>query len=264
MGQKVNPVGFRLGVSKEWGSKWYNSKNYAKWLHEDLRLKEVVAERLSHAGISEIRTEHFLQEIRIFLRVARRRLAVGRGGLEVERLIAELEELTRKSVKLDIKEEVSPDTCAQLVASDIAEQIEKRAFYRRTMRRSLQMAMEAGARGVKIRLSGRLGGGEIARAEWVKDGSLPLHTLRANIDYATATAFAPYGTIGIKVWVYKGEKGQEAELLPPQQRPRSRPPRPGARRTDAKGPAAARARKPETVARTERKSESKGAKKAGA
>ncbi len=242
MGQKVNPISFRLGVSKEWNSKWYNSKNYAKWLHEDLRLKEVVSERLSTAGISEIKTEHFLQEVRVFVRVARRRLAIGKGGLEVERLIADLEKMTRKSVKLDIKEEVSPDCSAALIANNIAEQIERRAAYRRAMRRALQMAMEAGALGIKIRLSGRLGGGEIARAEWVKDGSLPLHTLRANIDYAAATAFAAYGTVGVKVWVHKDEAGKDAELGMREQA-RARRPRPPGRKPEARAEAPGRGKK---------------------
>ncbi len=251
MGQKVNPISFRLGISKEWGSKWYSSKNYAKWLHEDLRLKEIIKQRFSNAGISEIKTEHFLQEVRIFVRVARRRLAVGRGGLEVESLIADLEKMINKSVKLDIKEEVSPDTCAELIAANIAEQLKRRAAYRRTMRRSLQMAMDAGALGVKIRLGGRLGGGEIARAEWVKDGSLPLHTLRADIDYATATAFCAYGTIGVKVWIFKGDARENAEARRLEQantrRPRNFPKRnegaPGAANR-GRGPADASSKPP--------------------
>jgi len=243
MGQKVNPIGFRLGVSKEWGSKWYSSKNYAKWLHEDLRLKEVIKQRFSNAGISEIKTEHFLQEVRVFVRVARRRLAVGRGGLEVESLIEDLEKMTKKAVKLDIKEEASPNTCAELIAANIAEQLVRRMAYRRTMKRSLQLAMDSGAKGAKIRLGGRLGGGEIARDEWVKDGSLPLHTLRANIDYATATAFCNYGTIGVKVWVYKDE-ALEAEQAARMDAARPRRTGPPPRRNDGPPRAQTKSDKP--------------------
>ena len=223
MGQKVNPISFRLGVTKEWESKWYSGRNYAKWLHEDLKLREMIRGRLAHAGISEIRTEHYPQEVKIIVRAARPGIAIGRRGLEVERLTGDLEELTGKGIKLDIVEESNPDLAAQLVANNIAEQIEKRASYRRAMRRSLQMTMDSGARGAKIRLSGRLGGGEIARAEWVKDGSLPLHTLQADIDYATATAFTTYGTIGVKVWIYKGPSRDKADEQG-QSAPRSRPP----------------------------------------
>lgn len=206
MGQKVHPYGFRLGVIKDWKGRWYaNKKEYSDLLHEDLLIRHYLKEKFFTAGVSEIETERAANRVRVTIHTARPGMVIGRGGQEVDRVRRELEAITGKQVQINIVEVKVPELDAQLVAENIAFQLQRRVSFRRAMRQAQQRAMRMGALGIKIRVSGRLGGAEIARTEWTPEGSIPLHTLRADIDYGFAEAKTTYGQIGVKVWIYKGE-----------------------------------------------------------
>lgn len=216
MGQKVHPIGFRLGGIKKWDSTWYSEKEYAKFLHEDLKIRGYIKERLYHAGVSKIQIERKSNNVHITIHTARPGIVIGRKGVEVESLKQDLSKLTDKDVLIDIEEIRKPDLDAQLVAENIALQLEKRVSFRRAMKRAVTSAIKMGAKGIKVACAGRLGGAEIARTEWYREGRVPLHTLRADIDYGFAEAKTTYGVIGIKVWIFKGEimgKEEEGERL---------------------------------------------------
>ncbi len=206
MGQKVHPYGFRLGVTKNWRSRWFATQDYAKLLHEDLELKESLRERLKAAGVSAVEVERpGGSKLRITIHTSRPGLIIGRKGAEIEKLKQELAQKTKREVFIDIQEVHKPEMDAQLVAESIALQLEKRIAFRRAMRKAVESALRFGCKGIKVRVSGRLNGAEIARTEWYREGRVPLHTLRAEIDYGFAEAKTTYGIIGIKVWVYKGD-----------------------------------------------------------
>lgn len=216
MGQKVHPVGFRLGYVKTWSSRWFAVKDYAHLLHEDLRIRALVKEKLYHSGVSKIEIERSGNQIKIYISTARPGIIIGRKGAEVDKLKAELDALTKRQVQINIKEVRKPELDAQLVAENIAMQLEKRVSYRRAMKKSVAAAMRLGAQGIKVHCAGRLAGAEIARKEWYREGRVPLHTLRADIDYGLAESKTTYGQIGVKVWIYKGEllpqRGQETGM----------------------------------------------------
>jgi small subunit ribosomal protein S3 len=205
VGQKTNPVGLRLGIVKTWDSKWFATKNYSETLEEDLIIKRYVKQRLSQAGIAKILIERAADKTTVTIKTARPGLVIGRRGQQVDQLKDELQHLTGKQVFLNIEEVKRPDADAQLVAEHIAKQLEQRVSFRRAMKRAISSAMRSGAQGVKIICKGRLGGAEMARKEGYREGRVPLHTLRADIDYATATAHTTYGCVGVKVWVFNGE-----------------------------------------------------------
>lgn len=205
MGQKVNPIGLRLNIIRTWDSIWYADKDYAKKFLEDQSLRKFLKKRLFHAGISKIQIARTGDKLRIKLYTARPGIVIGKKGTEIEVLKAEIDKLTGKECVLDIQEVRRPEADAQLVAENIALQLERRVAFRRAMKKSVNMALKFGAKGVKIACSGRLGGAEIARQEWVREGRVPLHTLRADIDYGMAEANTTYGKIGVKVWIFKGE-----------------------------------------------------------
>src|SRR3974390_474272 len=205
MGQKVHPYGFRLGVTKTWRSRWFAKQDYAKLLHEDLELKESLTERLKAAGVSSIEVDRPGNKLRITIRTSRPGIIIGRKGAEIEKLKSELAKKTSREVFIDIQEVHKPELDAQLVSESIALQLEKRVAFRRAMRKAVDSALRFGCKGIKVRVSGRLNGAEIARSEWYLQGQLPLHTLRADIDYGFAEAHTTYGVIGIKAWLYKGE-----------------------------------------------------------
>ena len=204
MGQKVNPNGFRLGVNRTWSSRWYSKSNYAKFLHQDLEIKSYVEKKLKNASIAKINIERAAKKIRISIYSSRPGIIIGKKGADIEDLKNKLTKLSNLEVFLDIKEIRKPEVEAKLVAENIATQLEKRVSFRRAMKKSVQSSMRLGAKGVKILCSGRLGGAEIARNEKYNEGSVPLHTLRSDIDYATAEAETTYGIVGIKVWINKG------------------------------------------------------------
>ena len=204
MGQKVNPNGFRLGVNKTWSSRWFSKSNYAKFLHQDLEIKSYVEKKLKNASIAKINIERAAKKIRISIFSSRPGIIIGKKGADIEDLKKKLTKLSNLEVFLDIKEIRKPEVEAKLVAENIATQLEKRVSFRRAMKKSVQSSMRLGAKGVKILCSGRLGGAEIARNEKYNEGSVPLHTLRSDIDYATAEAETTYGIVGIKVWINKG------------------------------------------------------------
>lgn len=205
MGQKVHPIGYRLGYIKTWNSRWYAEKDYAKLLHEDLRIRRMVKDKLAHAGVSRIEIERSGNQAKINIHTARPGIIIGRKGAEVDKLKAELEKKTGRQIYINIKEIRKPELEAQLVAENIALQLEKRIAFRRAMKKSVQAALRLGAQGIKITCAGRLAGSEIARTEWYREGRVPLHTLRADIDFGLAEAHTTYGQIGVKVWIYKGE-----------------------------------------------------------
>ena len=217
MGQKVHPYGLRLGIIKDWEGKWYaNRKEFSELLHEALMIRRMIKERFYTAGVSRIEIERAATRTRITIHTARPGMVIGRGGAEVEKLRAELERLTEKQVQINIVEIKQAELDAQLVAENVAFQLERRISFRRAMRQAQQRAMRLGAKGIRVQVSGRLGGAEIARTEWTNEGSVPLHTLRGDIDYGFAEARTTYGRIGVKVWIYKGEvlpqKGSEARI----------------------------------------------------
>jgi len=210
MGQKVHPEGFRLGYIKTWKSRWFATRSYADQLHEDLKIRRYLKERLYHAGISRIEFERKANQLRIIVRAARPGIIIGRKGSEVDKIRQELAAMTDKELQLDIIEVRKAETNAQLVAEATAAQLERRVAFRRAMKRAVQSARRLGAQGVKIMVSGRLGGAEIARTEWYREGRVPLHTLRADIDYGFAEARTSYGRIGVKTWIFHGEVIPEA------------------------------------------------------
>lgn len=205
MGQKVHPYGFRLGVTKTWRSRWFAKGDYSKLLHEDLQLKESLLSRLKAAGISSIEVDRPGNKLRITIRTSRPGIVIGRKGAEIEKLKGDLAKKTKREVFIDIQEVHRPELDAQLVSESIALQLEKRVAFRRAMRKAVDSALRFGCKGIKVRVSGRLNGAEIARSEWYLQGQLPLHTLRADVDYGFSQAYTTYGVIGVKVWIYKGE-----------------------------------------------------------
>ena len=205
MGQKVHPYGFRLGITKTWRSRWFAKQDYAKLLREDLELKESLRGRLKAAGVSSVEVDRPGNKLRVTIRTSRPGIIIGKRGAEIEKLKQELAKKTKREVFIDIQEVHKPELDAQLVAESIALQLEKRVAFRRAMRKAVDSALRFGCKGIKVRVSGRLNGAEIARSEWYLQGQLPLHTLRADIDYGFSEAHTTYGVIGIKCWVYKGE-----------------------------------------------------------
>jgi len=205
VGQKVHPYGFRLGVNRTWRSRWFARKDYGGLLHEDLRLKAMLKNKFAHAGVSRIDVERAANKLTVVIFTSRPGIIVGKKGSEIEKLKKELQLVTGRDVNLKIQEISKPELDSQLVAEGIAQQLEKRIAFRRAMRRAVDGTLRFGAKGIKVRISGRLNGAEIARTEWYLSGQLPLHTLRADIDYGFAEASTTYGVIGIKVWIYKGE-----------------------------------------------------------
>ena len=205
MGQKVNPNGLRLGINKTWSSRWYSKADYAKLLHEDLEIKKYIQEKLASASISKVIIERAAKKLRLTVYSSRPGIIIGKKGADIESLKNKLTKMSKLEVYLDIKEVRKPEVEAKLVAENIASQLEKRISFRRAMKKAVQSSMRLGAKGVKIVCSGRLGGAEIARTEKYHEGSVPLHTLRSDIDYATAEAETTYGICGIKVWINKGE-----------------------------------------------------------
>ena len=258
MGQKIHPTGFRLVVSRDWGSRWYaNSADYARMLNEDIKVRKYLGKKLAHASVSRVLIERPAKNARITVFSARPGVVIGKKGEDIEVLKAELQKIVGVPVHVNIEEVRKPETDAQLIAASIAQQLEKRIMFRRAMKRAMQNAMRLGAQGIKIMSSGRLNGAEIARREWYREGRVPLHTLRADIDYGTAEAKTTYGIIGIKVWVFKGEilaRGEQSVATEPSsddsRRPkRTRPPgegegRPGVKRTAKREDAAPADAKP--------------------
>lgn len=205
MGQKVNPIGFRIGITRTWDSRWFAKRDYAKLLHEDIKLRAYLKQKLYAAGISKIDIERAAQKVKINVHTARPGIVIGKKGAGVEGLKADVQKLSKNEVFLNIIEVKKPEANAQLIAENVGAQLEKRVAFRRAMKKCMTAAFKQGIKGIKIRVSGRLGGAEIARTEWYSEDSVPLHTLRANIDYGTAEAHTTYGIIGIKTWVYHGE-----------------------------------------------------------
>jgi len=205
MGQKTHPHGFRLGVVKTWSSKWYEDKSYSTWLHEDIKLRKAIKKRFNHADIASVTIERAANKAKVVIATSRPGVIIGKRGAGVEQLKSELQKLTQNELFVDIQEIRKAETNAQLVAENIATQLERRVAFRRAMKKSLQTAMKFGAKGVRLRCAGRLGGSEIARSENYREGRVPLHTLRADIDLGEATAHTTYGTIGVKCWIFKGE-----------------------------------------------------------
>ena len=232
MGQKVNPIGLRLGVNRTWDSRWFaGGADYARLLHQDLKLREWLRERLSAAGVSRIIIERPHKKCRITIYAARPGVVIGKKGADIEKLRKSVAKLTDSDVVINIIEIRKPELDATLVAESIAQQLERRVAFRRAMKRAVQSAVRLGAQGIRINCSGRLGGAEIARMEWYREGRVPLHTLRADIDYALSEASTPYGIIGVKVWIFKGEimehdpQAHERRAASAQEGPASRGPR---------------------------------------
>jgi len=205
MGQKVNPIGLRLGINRTWDSRWFAGRNYGELLHEDLKLREYLEEKVKGAGVSKIVIERPAGRCRVTIHAARPGVVIGRKGADIEKLRLDLVKKIGNDVSLNIMEIRKPEIEARLVAENIAQQLERRVAFRRAMKRAVQSAMRMGALGIRINAGGRLGGAEIARTEWYREGRVPLHTLRADIDYGTAEAHTTYGVCGIKVWIFKGE-----------------------------------------------------------
>lgn len=218
MGQKVNPHGLRVGVIKGWDSKWYAGKDYEKFLLEDIKIREFIKEKLFLSGISKVEIERASNKARISIHTAKPGMVIGRQGSNIELLKSDLKKMTESAIEINIVEVKTPDMDATLVAENIAAQLERRIAFRRAMKQCVGRTMRMGAKGIKITCGGRLGGAEIARSESYREGSIPLHTLRADIDYGTAEAYTTYGRIGIKVWIYKGEvlpESKEAAKVAP-------------------------------------------------
>lgn len=206
MGQKVNPIGLRLGITNTWDSVWYASKDYASYLHQDLLIRKYIAKSLKSSGVSNVKIERAAKKMRLFIKTARPGMVINKKGEGIDKIKADVSKIIGSDVSVNILEEKRPEANAVLVAQSIAQQLEKRIAFRKASKRALQSAMRMGAKGIKVSVSGRLGGAEIARTEWYREGRVPLHTLRADIDYGTAEAYTTYGIIGLKVWVYKGDK----------------------------------------------------------
>ena len=205
MGQKVNPIGMRLGINRTWDSRWYADGDYALLLHEDLRVRKFLLDKLSQAGISKVIVERPAKKARVTIHTARPGVVIGKKGVDIDKLRQEIAKMTDSDVHLNIVEVRKPEIEAQLVAENVAQQMERRISIRRAMKRAVQSSMRMGAEGIRINCAGRLGGSEIARTQWYREGRVPLHTLRAHIDYGEKTANTNYGTCGVKVWIYKGE-----------------------------------------------------------
>ncbi len=215
MGQKVNPIGLRLKITRSWDSKWFANKDYPKWVLEDYNIRKTVKERMAHAGISKVEIERAAKRVRVKIHTARPGIVIGKKGVEIEALKKSLEKIASGPVLIDITEVRRPELDAQLVAENVAAQLERRVSFRRAMKRAVGLALKFGAQGIRISCSGRLGGAEMARREWYLEGRVPLHTLRADIDYGFAEALTTYGVIGVKVWIFKGEvlPDKEAEFV---------------------------------------------------
>ena len=205
MGHKINPIGLRLGITRTWDSRWYADKDYAKLLHDDIKLRSHLRGKLSQAGVSRVVIERPAKKPRVTIYAARPGVVIGKKGQDIDSLRKELSGMAKTDVSLNIMEIRKPEIDATLVAENITQQLERRVAFRRAMKRAVQSAMRLGAQGIKITCSGRLGGAEIARVEWYREGRVPLHTLRADLDYGTSTAKTTYGTCGVKVWIFKGE-----------------------------------------------------------
>lgn len=224
MGQKVHPIGFRLGINKNWLSNWYARRNYADLLHEDLLIRSYIKKRLYHAGISKVEIERAANRAKINVHTARPGIIIGKRGTEVDKLKNELQTLTQKQISINIREIRKAEIDAQLVAENIALQLERRVAFRRAMKKAITSALRFGAKGIRIESSGRLAGAEMARREWYREGGVPLHTLRADIDYGFAESRTTYGQVGVKVWIYKGDfvTAEEDAVIPPAPAPRPR------------------------------------------
>ena len=205
MGQKVNPIGMRLGINRTWDSRWYADGDFAKLLQEDLKIRSFLLKRLAQAGVSRVVIERPTKNARITIHTARPGVVIGKKGVDIEKLRSQVSKMTESEVHLNIVEIRKPEIEAQLVAENVAQQLERRVAFRRAMKRAVQSAMRLGAQGIRINAGGRLGGAEIARTEWYREGRVPLHTVRADIDYGVARADTAYGTCGVKVWIFKGE-----------------------------------------------------------
>jgi small subunit ribosomal protein S3 len=215
LGQKVNPIGLRLKITRTWDSKWFADKEYPKLVFEDHQVRSFVKKRMYHAGISKIEIERAAKRLRLKIHTARPGIVIGKKGVEIEALKQALEKMVKKPVLIDISEVRRPELDAQLVAENVASQLERRISFRRAMKRAVGLALKFGAQGIRVQCAGRLGGAEMARREWYLEGRVPLHTLRADIDYGFAQAYTTYGVIGVKVWIFKGEvlPDKESELL---------------------------------------------------
>src|SRR5213594_1153063 len=232
MGQKVNPNGFRLGITTDWKSRWFADKNYAEYVKEDVAIRRLMTKGMERAGIAKVEIERTRDRVRVDIHTARPGIVIGRRGAEADRIRGELEKLTGKQVQLNILEVKNPEMDAQLVAQGVAEQLSGRVQFRRAMRKAMQTTMRSGAKGIRIQCSGRLGGAEMSRSEFYREGRVPLHTLRADVDYGFYEAKTTFGRIGVKVWIYRGEapatraerEAQQAALRAGQRRDRDRPP----------------------------------------
>ena len=244
MGQKVNPFGFRLGITSEFTSRWYADKQYKAYVGEDVKIRKMMSKGLERAGISKVEIERTRDRVRIDIHTARPGIVIGRKGAEADRIRGDLEKLTSKQIQLNILEVKNPEVDAQLVAQGVAEQLSSRVSFRRAMRKAMQTAMKGGARGIRVQCSGRLGGAEMSRSEFYREGRVPLHTLRADIDYGFYEARTTFGRIGVKVWIYRGEapatraerEAQAAALRAGQRRDRDRPPSRRRRPAAGEGP----------------------------
>ena len=227
MGQKVHPNGFRLGIIQNWSSIWFADRDYAKLLHEDLKLRDYIKKRLYHTGVAKVDIERAGRKTKAHIYTARPGLVIGQRGAEVDKLRYELEQLTGNELMINIHEVLSPELSSVLVAENIAGQLQRRMSFRRVMKKAVQNTMRLGAKGIRIRVAGRLNGAEIARSEQAREGSVPLHTLRANVDYGTAVAHTTYGCIGIKVWIYHGDMmpGERVTTIGGERAQQSRAPR---------------------------------------
>jgi small subunit ribosomal protein S3 len=216
VGQKVHPKGFRIGIIRDWDSNWYADRDYSDLVHEDVKIRKYIKDRFYAAGIAKVEIQRTGTRMRVTIHTAKPGIVIGRGGTEVEILKNELTKMTNKNVSVNIQEIKKPELDAQIVAENVAQQLEKRISFRRAMKQTVQRSMRTGAEGIRIAISGRLGGAEIARTEWYSEGKVPLHTLRADIDYGFAEANTTYGKIGIKVWINRGEIMPEAKKRPNQ------------------------------------------------
>lgn len=216
MGQKINPIGLRLGINKTWDSRWFAGANYADKLHEDIKIRKHVKKTLNQAGISKVIIERTGKKCYVSIHSARPGVVIGKKGADIDNVKKSLQKLTKDEIHVNIIEVRKPELDSTLIAEGVAQQLERRVAFRRAMKRAVQSALRMGAEGIRINVSGRLGGAEIARMEWYREGRVPLHTLRADVDYGIATALTTYGIIGVKVWVFKGEilKDQELQRMP--------------------------------------------------
>ena len=206
MGQKVHPIGFRLGINRSWDSIWFAKKgDYGKYLIEDYKIRQFIKKNIKNAGVSEVVIERSSKKCTVSIHTSRPGFVIGKKGSDIEKIKNKISKITKDEVSVNIKEIKKPELNAYLVSENIAQQLEKRVAYRRAMKRAMQATMRLGAKGIKVCVSGRLAGNDIARSEWLREGSIPLHTLRANLDYAESEALTTYGMIGVKVWIYKGE-----------------------------------------------------------